>query len=143
MRLKKTKTKTDLVHFRISFRSHKSRSKRGSKIQVELLIRALHSSALENWRKWYRLGVPRFFKRCVIWYLMVRLLTPRFFKWYLVTISQHCGKQMARYMVTFFLRGRQMARYMVTTFLRGRQMACYMVLQSINFLRGRQTARLR
>ena len=96
--------------------------------------RALHGSALENRRKWYGLGVPRFFKQCGMWYLslrylMVRLPTPRFFKWYLVTVSQHCGKQMARYMVTTFLRGRQMARYMV--------------LRSINFLRGRQTARLR
>ena len=36
-----------------------------------------------------------------------------------------------------------MARYMGTIFLRGRQMARYMVLQSINFLRSRQTARLR
>ena len=79
--------------------------------------RVLHGSALENRRKWYGLGVPRFFKRCGIWYLslrylMVRLPTLRFFKWYLVTVSQHCGKQMARYIVTMFLRGRQMARYM-------------------------------
>ena len=29
--------------------------------------------------------------------MMVRLPTPRFFKWYLATVSQHCGKQMARY----------------------------------------------
>ena len=34
--------------------------------------RALHGSALENRRKWYSLGVTRFFKRCGIWYLMVR-----------------------------------------------------------------------
>ena len=111
-------------------------------------FRALHGSALENRIEWYGLGVRRFFKRCGIrylslWYMMVRLPTPRFFKWYLVTVSQHCGKQMARYMVTFFLRGRQMARYMVTIFLRDRQMARYMVLRSINFLRGRQIARLR
>ena len=119
--------------------------------------RALHGSALDNGSKWYGLGVPRFFKWYGRWYqslryLMVRLPTPRFF-----TVSQHCGKQMARYMVTFVFRGRQMARYMVTIslrgrqmvrymvtiFLRGRQMARYMVLRSINFLRGRQTARLR
>ena len=97
-------------------------------------IRALHGSASENRSKWYGLGVPPFFKRCGIWflrlrYMMVRLPTPRFFEWYLVTVSQNCGKQMTRYMLTIFLRGRQMARYMV--------------LRSINFLRGRQTARLR
>ena len=32
--------------------------------------------------------------------MMARLPTPRFYKWYLVTVSQHCGKQMALYMVT-------------------------------------------
>ena len=119
--------------------------------------RALHGSALDNGSKWYGMGVPRFFKWYGIWYLclrylMVRLPTPRFF-----TVSQHCGKQMARYMVTITLRGRQtapymvtislrgrqMVRYMVTFFVRGRQMARYMVLRSISFLRGRQTARLR
>ena len=47
-------------------------------------FRALHGSALENRSKLYGLGVPRFFKRCGIWYLslrytMVRLPTPRFF----------------------------------------------------------------
>ena len=94
--------------------------------------RALYGSALENRSKWYGLGVSRFFKRCGIRhlslrYMMVRLPTSRFFKWYLVTVSQHCGKQMALYMVTIFLCGGQMARYMVTVFLRGRQMARYMV----------------
>ena len=35
-------------------------------------FRALHGSALGNRRKWYGLGVPRFFKRCGIWYLSLR-----------------------------------------------------------------------
>ena len=70
-----------------------------------IITRALYGNALENRRKWYGLGVPRFFKWCGIWYLslrylMVRLPTSRFFKLYVVTVSQHCGKQMARYMVT-------------------------------------------
>ena len=44
-----------------------------------VFFRALHGSALENRRKWYGLGVPQFFKRSGIRYLMVRLPTPRFF----------------------------------------------------------------